>query len=355
MGKKVQEAEKKPEGQSAPAKKKKVALALQGGGSHGAFTWGVIDALLEDGRFEIEGLSGTSAGGMNCVAYAYGMMEGGPEGARKSLLKFWRAMSEKSQILGMSPTLFDLHAGTHGLKFSPHFHLAGHIKDHYSPYDWNPKNLNLLREIIDELFDMDKLAEYEDVKVFLCATNVRNAKLKIFTGKELSVDAMMASACLPTLFHAVTIEHEDYWDGGFIGNPAIFPLIYNCETSDVIVILLTPQHRHNTPKTVHEIKHRLMELSLINALNREMRSINFITKLIDQEFIAPDALKRVHMHLIENEALFQKLDTSSAMNTDWNFLTHLFHEGKKTGKKWIERNYKDVGIKSSIDLEKDFV
>lgn len=334
---------------------KKIALGLQGGGAHGAFTWGVLDYLLEDGRLDIEGVSGTSAGGMNCLALSQGMAEGGKEGARRSLHRFWRVNSDKAKQLGMIPTFFDKMKGNHGLAYNPFLASMGTLSKFLSPQQWNPKNQNMLEDILKELFNFNIISNNEDLKVFLCATNVRTSKLKIFSGKELTFQAALASACLPILFHPVNIEGEDYWDGGFIGNPALFPLIYNCTTPDIVTVLLTPQYIHTTPKTIEDIRWRMTELSLINTLTREMRAISFISKLIDEGIADSKKIKKVNMHIIENPEIFASLHHSSALNSDWDFLQHLFTEGRKTAEKWLAKNYDDIGVKSTANIEHEFV
>ncbi|MBX9804668.1 MAG: patatin-like phospholipase family protein [Alphaproteobacteria bacterium] len=338
-----------------PSKNKKISIGMQGGGSHGAFTWGILDYILEDGRLDIEGVSGTSAGGMNCLALTQGMAEGGKEGARKSLFRYWKTLSEKSKKIGMAPTPLDNFKGGHGIATNPLFSMMGQITKNMSPYEWNPKNQNMLEDLIKELFNFKKIAAFEELKVFLCATNVRTSKLKIFSGNEITPEAVLASACLPTLFHAVNIEGDDYWDGGFIGNPAIFPLIYNCETPDIMVLLLTPQSRHNTPKTLDEIHFRMTELSLINTLTREMRAIHFISKLIDEGVADKTKIKKINMHLIENPQVFADLDHTSPMNSDWDFMQFLFEKGRETAEKWMAKNYDGIGVRSTADLGRDFV
>lgn len=335
-------------------KQKSIAIGMQGGGSHGAFTWGVLDYLLEDGRLNIEGASGTSAGGMNCLALAQGLAEGGREGARKSLHRYWKVLSEKSKKIGMAPTPLDNFVGGHGIRMNPLFYMMGQMTKNLSPYEWNPKNQNMLADIVKELFNFKTISDYEAFKVFLCATNVRTSKLKIFSGKEITPEAVLASACLPILFQAVNIEGDDYWDGGFIGNPAIFPLIYNCETPDILVILLTPQYRHNTPKTLNEIHWRMTELSLINTLTREMRAIQFVGSLIDNGIADKTKIKKVNMHLIENPLVFSDLDHTSALNSDWDFLMFLFEKGRETAEKWMKKNYSGIGERSTANLAEEF-
>lgn len=336
-------------------KKKKISIGLQGGGSHGAFTWGVLDCLLEDGRIDIEGVSGTSAGGMNCLALCQGMAEGGNEGARKTLHRYWKAVSEKSGQIGIVPTPMDKYIGKYGISTNPLFMMMGMISKNLSPYQWNPQNKNMLEDLIGEIFNFKKIAAYKDLKVFLCATNVRTSKLKIFTGAEITSQAVLATACLPSLFQAINIEGEDYWDGGFIGNPAIFPLIYDCETPDIMVILLTPQYRPSTPKTLDEIHWRMTELSLINTLTREMRAIHFISHLIDEGIADKTRIRKINMHVVQNPDVFIDLDHTSALNSDWDFLMHLFEKGRETGKQWLETNFDNISVKSTADLSQHFV
>ena len=337
------------------AKNKTISIGMQGGGAHGAFTWGILDYLLEDGRLDIEGVSGTSAGGMNCLALCQGMAEGGKDGARKSLYRYWKILSEKSKKIGMAPTPFDKFKGGYGISTNPLFSMMGQISKNFSPYEWNPKNQNMLEDLIKELFNFKKIATYEDLKVFLCATNVRTSKLKIFSGNEITPQAVLATACLPILFQAVNIEGDDYWDGGFIGNPAIFPLIYHCATPDILVLLLTPQYRHNTPKTLDEIHWRMTELSLINTLTREMRTIDFISKLIDDGIADKTKIKKVNMHLIENPQVFADLDHTSALNSDWDFFMFLFEKGRETAEKWMAKNYEHIGARSTANVTEEFV
>jgi NTE family protein len=292
---------------------------------------------------------------MNCLALAQGMAEGGKNGARKSLHRYWKILSEKSKKMGMIPTPLDTYKGGHGISTNPIFAMMGQISKLMSPYEWNPQNKNALDDLIRELFNFKKIASFEELKVFLCATNVRTSKLKIFSGDEITPQAVLATACLPTMFQAVNIEGDDYWDGGFIGNPAIFPLIYQCKTPDILVLLLTPQYRHNTPKTLDEIHWRMTELSLINTLTREMRVIEYIGRMIDEGVADKTKIKKVNMHLIENPQVFADLDHTSAMNADWDFFTFLFEKGRETAEKWMAKNYDNIGICSTADLSEEFV
>ena len=329
---------------------KKVAVALQGGGSHGAFSWGVLDRLFEDGRFEIVGFSGTSAGGMNATAATQGLLKGGNQGARDELKNFWRLISDSATSIGIIPSPLDRMVGKYGLDYSPMMILMNIMRRNSSPYLFNPLDINLLRNTIEMFFDFDLISNSEKVKLFLCATNVKNASLKIFQNQELTAKALLATAALPNLFRAVEIDGHYYWDGGFIGNPAIFPLIYNCDTSDIVVISLTPMNRVTLPKTHEDISWRLQEISLINTLVREVRAIDFITKLIDNGIADASKLKRVYMHSIQKPEIFTELSYTSPMNSDWSFMEYLFSEGRLAADSWIKRNFERVGKESTWDL-----
>ena len=342
--------------QESSSPRKRVAIALQGGGAHGAFTWGVLDAFLEDGRVDVEGISGTSAGGMNAVAFIQGYMKGGREGARKELRRFWEVISDYALVSSpFRPSLQNQLMGNPNLGDSPGYIWMNFLQGMLSPYQLNPMNVNVLESFAKSFFDFEALRNVKDMRLFLCATHVATGKLKIFRLEDLKLEVLLASACLPFLFHAVEIEGEHYWDGGFVGNPAIYPLIYECETPDVMVIQLTAMHRPDLPQTSREIIDRHKEITYNACLMREMRSINFISKLIDDGLLDPNKIKRLNVHLIRNEETFEKLEISSALNADLRFLEHLFQEGRKTGKAWLEKHYDDIGVRTTAEIQKDFV
>src|SRR5215831_10695900 len=276
--------------------KKSIKLALQGGGSHGAFAWGVLDRLLEDERLHIAAVSGTSAGAMNAVALADGMARGGPAEARKCLENFWSATSAAARYSPIRRSLFDILMGNWSLDASPSYILMDHISRLFSPYDLNLLNFNPLRDVVAACIDFDAINNPGGLKLFLTATNVRTGKPKIFRQPAIQLDSVMASACLPFLFKAVEIDGEAYWDGGYMGNPAIFPLIYNCESTDVMVVHINPLMRKELPVTAGEILNRINEISFNSSLMREMRAISFVTRLIDDGDIEMDRLKRLHIH-----------------------------------------------------------
>ncbi len=340
---------------SGKSMNKSIALALQGGGSHGAFTWGVLDALLEDGRIHIEGVSGTSAGGMNGAALMQGLVKGGKVQAREELKQFWERMHDIAAINPFHSSLLMGISNGYNLKNSPMYQAMNMMKHMFSPYEFNPLNLNPLEEFIDDFFDFSLLRDMRKAKLFLCATHLETGKLKIFKGRELSTKALLASACLPFIFQAVEIKGEHYWDGGYIGNPALFPLIYNCATRDIMVVQLTRGRRETLPKSAEEIYERHREITYNSSLVREMRVLHFISKLVDRGSITDKSIKSMRIHVIRNRDVFKDLDLSSAMNTDWGFLTHLFDAGRQTAKDWLQDHFDDLGVRTTANLEEDFI
>lgn len=342
---------------TAPKKneKKKVALALQGGGAHGAFTWGVLDRLFEDGRFEIEGLSGTSAGGMNAVAAAQGLVKGGDQGARDSLNHFWEKISESARHSPLKPGPMDRFEGKWTMNQSPFFVAFEYMTRMFSPYEFNPFDTNPLRDVVKELFDFPLLNKTIFPKVFLAATHVYTGKVKVFDNAALKPECVLASACLPFLHRAVDVDGEFYWDGGFIGNPVLFPLIDNCPTSDIILVRINPITRPTLPTHARDILDRLNEITSNASMIREMRAIAFITKLIDDGKITDGSLKRLHMHDIAAEDAFQQLGFSSKLNAEWEFLTHLKEVGRNVTDIWIKKNFDKIGKESTGNIYEEFM
>jgi NTE family protein len=339
--------------------KKKVAIALQGGGAHGAFAWGVADRLLEDGRFDILGVSGTSAGGMNAASIVQGLVKGGTEAARATLKEYWKAMSDISKKIspyGLNP--IDKMMKYYNLDHSLGYLMMGQIQEHFSPYDINPSNKNPFGDFVKDFFDYSAIRNSKERKIFLGTTHVKTGKVKIFSNPDFCSDVLMASACLPFMFQAVQVDGEYYWDGGFIANPAIFPLIYECDCSDIIVVQLTKTHREELPKSRADIVDRLKEITYNGCMVHEMRAIHFISRLIDEGKIDDKKVKRINMHMIKNEDSFKGLNLSSALNTDWDFLMMLHNEGRKAADKWINDHFDKVGTRQhSLDegMFKDFV
>jgi NTE family protein len=329
-----------------------INLALQGGGAHGAFTWGVLDRLLDEKELAFEGLSATSAGAMNAAAFAYGLAAGGREGARKALTDYWKRVSEAARLGPLQPTSFDRMLGDHKLSWSPIFSMIGFVTRMLSPYQFNPANYNPLRDVVEQSIDFGVLQQPNcPVKLFLSATNVRTGKVKIFTGKEITVDAVMASACLPTMFHAVEIDGEAYWDGGYMGNPAIFPLIYNCESADVVIVHINPLLRQEVPRSADDILNRINEISFNSSLMREMRAVGFVTRLVRQKRVVDSGLKHVLVHSISDDGFMSALTPTSKYNADWDFLIYLRDQGRKCANDWLAKNLVKLGVESSVDLE----
>ena len=327
-----------------------INLALQGGGAHGAFAWGVLDRLLEDQRIAFEGVSATSAGAMNAAVLAYGLAEGGREGARKALNNFWRRVSHAAALGPLQPSPIDRFTHNHSLDNSPAFMMLDFMSRLFSPYQLNPANYNPLQHVLERSVDFARLRELAPVKLFLSATNVRTGKVKIFTNGEVTPEAVMASACLPFMFQAVEIDGEAYWDGGYMGNPAIYPLIYHCESPDVVVVHINPLQRDEIPRSATEIMNRINEISFNSSLMREMRAIAFVTKLIDSGAVCDHSLKRMNIHAISADAVMQKLSVMSKLNADWEFLTHLRDAGREFAGRWLDGNFARIGVESTIDV-----
>jgi NTE family protein len=341
------------------ANEKPVNLALQGGGAHGAFAWGVLEKLLEDGRLTIEAMSATSAGAMNAVVAAYGLSIGGPDGAREKLEEFWRRISNAGQLYSpvrSFPWEHWLQGSGPNSEFSPAFFVFQAMTHVFSPYQINPFNFNPLKDVLTEVVDFDRLAKCNKApRLFLSATNVRTGKIKLFGNEAVSADVVLASACLPYLFHAVEIDGEHYWDGGFMGNPAIFPLIYNRGSKDVILVHINPIERKRLPRTAAEIFNRMNEISFNSSLMREMRAVAFVTKLIDDNVLDRDKYSRMFIHSIRDDAAMAELGVATKLNPDWDFLCRLRDSGRAKAAEWLDGNLDKVGQSSTVDLAGAFL
>ncbi len=329
---------------------KTVNLALQGGGAHGAFAWGVLDRLLEDGRIGFEAITATSAGAMNATVMAFGLAEGGPEGARKALAGFWRRVSHAAMTGPLQPSLIDRLTHNHALENSPAFAVFDLMARLFSPYQLNPMNWNPLRQVLEQSVDFDRLRANHMVKLFLSATNVRTGKVRVFKTCEVTPDAVMASACLPFMFQAVEIDGDPYWDGGYMGNPAIYPLIYHCDSRDVVVVHINPLERPGTPRTAQEIMNRINEISFNSSLMREMRVIHFVSRLIDDGKVAEGDMKRMLIHAISDDEMMATLTVNSKLNADWEFLTHLRDVGRARAERWLAESFDRLGQESTADF-----
>lgn len=329
---------------------KKINLALQGGGAHGAFTWGVIDRLLSDPRLEVEGVSGTSAGAMNAVVLAAGIVEGGNQGARARLDDFWRDVSRMDRYSPVQRGFWHWFVGEYSMDNSPGIAFVETLSRTFSPYQVNPFNFNPLKPIISGIVDFDALRETSKVKLFISATNVRTGRARIFENAEMSADVLMASSCLPHLFQAVEIGGEHYWDGGYMGNPAIFPLIYGVESRDVILVQINPLERTGVPRSARDIQNRINEISFNSSLIHEMRAIEFVTRLIREGELDRNEYKEMLVHMIEAEAALEEFGASSKMNADWDFLNALKKIGQRTADQWLETNFDSIGKTATVNL-----
>ncbi|MEX0408280.1 patatin-like phospholipase family protein [Aquibium sp. LZ166] len=331
---------------------KTLNLALQGGGAHGAFTWGVLDRLLDEDHLSFEGVVATSAGAMNAAVLAYGMTQGGRRGAQKALANFWRRVSHAAAFGPLQPSPLDRIVGSRALEHSPAFVVFDLVTRLMSPYQFNPLNFNPLRRVLEDSVDVDAIRKSRcSIKLHICATNVRTGKVKVFDNDAISIDAIMASACLPFLFQAVEIDGEAFWDGGYMGNPAIFPLIYSSASPDVLIVHINPIEREEVPKTATEILNRINEISFNSSLLREMRAIAFVTKLIDMKAAGAMDLKRIFVHGISDDEAMRKLSVASKLNADWEALTDLRDRGRERADEWLRGNHDAIGQRSSVDIE----
>jgi NTE family protein len=329
---------------------RRINLALQGGGAHGAFTWGVLDRLLEEDSIAIEGISGTSAGAVNGAVMAYGLTIGGREAARELLTACWRRISALAAWSPLQPSAFDRISGLGNMEFSPGYWMLEMASRLMSPYQYNALDINPVRDVLSDLVDFEVLRQCEAVKLFVSAVNVKRGRLKIFDLSEMSLDAIMASSCLPFLHKAVEVDGEFYWDGGYLGNPAIYPLIYRTESQDVLVVQINPVNIDEVPTTAQEILDRLNTITFNAGLIREMRSIDFVTRLIDEGIEHDDHLKRMYIHVIDAEEQMREFGVSSKLNAHWQFLQHLRDLGRQQAETWLGQHLEDIGQRSTANL-----
>jgi NTE family protein len=341
------------------AAQKPVNLALQGGGAHGAFAWGVLDKLLEDGRLAIQAMSATSAGSMNAVVMAYGFSLRGADGAREKLAEFWREIAETGMRYSPVQAMpWDTWLEGFGLKpdISPTYLYFEALTHTFSPYQLNPLNINPLRDVLEKVVDFDHLKQCKvTARLFVSATNVRSGKIKVFENHELSSDAVLASACLPYIFQAVEIDGEAYWDGGFMGNPAIYPLIYHGASRDVVIVHINPIVRNELPRTAPEIFDRINEISFNSSLMREMRAIAFVARLVTEGNVDAKRYNRMLIHSIRDDAELAKLGIASKMMPSWDMISHLKQVGRVAAGDWLDKHFDKVGHDSSIDLAATFL
>ncbi len=328
---------------------KKIDLALQGGGAHGAFTWGVIDRLLDEESIKIDGICGTSAGAMNAVITLYGLHKGGKNLAKHLLVKFWYKVSLVGQWFMLQPTLVDTLTSQGNLSFSPFYRTFELITENFSPSQFNPLNYNPLEKILTTLIDFEELQKLKPQKLFVCATNVKTGLPKIFNAEELTVQSILASACLPYLFKPVEIDGEYYWDGGYMGNPPLDPLIKNTpDTNDILIVQVNLFNIQKIPSSIEEIKDRINEISFNSALMHELKAIKFRNELLEQDITLNGKLKKIFLHQISADEYLQDLNLSSKFNTSWNFLNKLKECGYKACDIWIKKNIEKIGKEDTI-------
>lgn len=339
---------------------KRINLALQGGGSHGALTWGVLDALLEDGRFAIEGVSGTSAGAMNAMAMAHGFAQAarehknacdahqaGCEQARATLARLWEGVGTLGSL-------------SWGIPLPGAGQWMGMLTQWLSPYQTNPLDINPLRDLLVREVDFDVIAAAARSpqsctvpQVFVCATNVRTGRGEIFSGKQLTADAVMASACLPLMFKAVEINGDPYWDGGYSANPALYPLIYKTECADVLLVQINPIEHKGVPDSASEIMERMNEITFNAALLSELRAIEFVRRLLAEGKLDSRRYKSVRMHRIDGGTTLDAFGSSSKMRADLAFVRRLFELGREAGQNWLQAHGADVGVRSSMNISEN--
>ena len=338
-----------------------VNLALQGGGSHGAFTWGALDALLEDGRLDLEGLSGTSAGAVNAVALASGWARARNqgrdprEGAREKLAGIWYRIGALGSLGTLQQQFTRMLWGGLPPELSPG-HLIGRAwRGMLSPYQSNPLDVNPLRTMLEEEIDFPAIAAQRELKVFVSATHVTTGKAVVFTGKQLDARAVLASACLPMLFQAVEIDGEPYWDGGYSVNPALSPLIKECATADLLLVQINPLTRDHLPRTSAEIVDRVNELTFNASLLTQMRAIDFVNRLVADGAVSHARCKSVRVHRIEGGAVLDALPGSSKVSADGAMISRLFDAGRAAAGEWLAQHYTAVGHRTTVDIRSDYL
>ena len=337
-------------GLAGPRAEKAVSLALQGGGSHGAFTWGVLDALIEDGRVAFEAVTGASAGAMNAVVLVDGWLAGGPDGARAALEAFWREASLDADLKPVQQSWID--GLFHVWKGNPFVEAWLKVLNP-GPYAANPLNINPLRGALERVVDFERLRSTSTADVFVSATNVWTGKLAVFERERLTADHLMASACLPTVFQAVEIDGVPYWDGGYLGNPALYPL-HEARTRDILLVQINPVERRETPRTAQDIQNRLNEITFNANLMRELRAIDFVHGLIEEGGQEVEGLERVFLHRIDGTDLLDDYAASSRLDARWRMIERLRDKGRKAAQAWLEQGYGEVGVRCSLDLKQAY-
>jgi NTE family protein len=342
-----------PQRAGVPARKH-INLALQGGGAHGAFTWGVLEYILSDERIAVEGVSGTSSGAVNAVMFADGLARGGADEAAKRLAAFWRAVSSTGDLPPLQRAVVERLLSFTPLEGTPVQAWLDVLSRYFSPYDFNPLNINPLRDLFQRFVDFEALRAFSDLQVFISATNVQTGRVRVFSRDKITADAVMASACLPELFHAVEIDGVPYWDGGYLGNPVIFPFFGTTATEDVLVVQINPLVRQKTPTSATEIMNRLNEITFNSPLLAEYRAMEFVARLINQGRLprgtGPGQYRRINVHRIVLDRFGTQLDASSKHTTDYDFFEALRVHGKRAARRFFDEHFDDIGVRSTVDL-----
>src|SRR5262245_12931175 len=326
-----------------------VDLGLQGGGAHGAFTWGVLDRLLQESWLRFDGVSGTSAGAMNAVVMADGLAAGGPPQARVALEKFWKRVSDAALLSPLRRGPLEILTGRWTLDYSPVFVALDIAARVFSPYDVNPLGANPLRQILADSIDFKRLG-HAPIKIFVTATNVRTGRGRVFRNTDITPDVLLASACLPTLFQAVEIDGDPYWDGGYSGNPSMTPLIRECHASDTILVQINPIERPGTPRTAREIHNRLNEVAFNAVLIKELRAAALLRRVADPGTGDGAILAKMRVHRIASDVMLD-LGYSSKLLAEWEFFLMLRDEGRKAAAAFIDAHGADLGRRSTLDLD----
>ncbi|MCU0887708.1 MAG: patatin-like phospholipase family protein [Rubritepida sp.] len=350
------------EGATAPAapalretRLKRINLALQGGGTHGAFTWGALDRLLEDERIVFDGLSGTSAGAINGAVLALGLLEGGRAGAQQALDRFWRSLGAKFAVSPLRSTPIEKALWGWDLTYSLAWNAFETATRVLSPYQVNPFPLefNPLRKALEQSLDLERLREDKaGLRLFISATNVRTGKPRVFKREEITVNALLASACLPNIFKAVEIDGEAYWDGGYLGNPALWPLYHDRFASDIVVVQLNPLLRPEVPTSSSDIMNRLNEITFNASLMSEMRAIDFVQRMLDAGRLEQPRYRRILLHAIEDEARMRAFKLSTKFNGEWDFLQTLRDYGRAAADHFLREHFDKIGQESSLDIQR---
>ncbi|MCP4382491.1 MAG: patatin-like phospholipase family protein [Hyphomicrobiales bacterium] len=333
---------------------KTINLALQGGGAHGAFTWGVLDGLLDDGRISVDAISGTSAGAMNAVVLADGLERGGSEAAREQLTHFWAGVSRHGIA---ASSVDDVIRNMFGFWQPPGFSTYSFFQQFtglMSPYRMNPLNINPLRKLLESLVDFDRVKHCKSVRLFISATDVRTGRIRVFSGGDVDAAAVMASAALPFLFQAVEIGDNAYWDGGYTGNPALWPFFEQSASDDILLVQVNPTKRDAVPKTPQQIVERVSEITFNNSLVSELRAIDFVNRMISEHRLDPRRYRQNRLHRIEATEALSAFGASTKFDTSWSFFQELRDAGFKAATAWLAEHYDDVGARGTLDLRAAF-